>query len=115
MSLSQNLDQRLVGRWRNTQTYVSGDFTAATDTWFILNADGTYEYGHAKTGAGGMSGSMVTDRSDAETGQWRAEDKQLLLRGSSSNEWTNVARYYIDRDTLMLVYGNGNKKVWYRQ
>jgi hypothetical protein len=110
-----NIDQRLVGRWLNTETYVSGDVSFATDTWFILNADGTYEYGHKKTAGGGMAGSIVGERGDAETGHWRAEDKQLLLRDPSTGNWTPVARYALDGGTMMLTYGNGNKKIWYRQ
>lgn len=112
---SANLDQQLVGRWRNTETYVSGDFSAATDTWLILNADGTFEYGHGKTGAGGAAGSVVSGRGDATTGKWRSQDKMLMYQETGSSGWETFARYYVEGDTMMLTYGNGNKKIWNRQ
>jgi hypothetical protein len=109
------LDPGLVGRWRYTWTQTSGDFTAAVDTWLILNGDGTYEYGYSKGGAGGAAGSVVTDRGDATTGKWRAQDRLLQYQENGTGPWQTFARYYVEGDTMMLTYDDGSKKIWYRR
>jgi hypothetical protein len=113
--VSVQLDPQLVGRWRYTSTYVSGDFSAASDTWLILNPDGTFEYGYGRVGAGGSSASIVTDRGDAETGKWRAEDRVLMYQGTGSAAWQPFARYYVEGNNMMLTYDNGKRQVWERQ
>jgi hypothetical protein len=109
------LDRDLVGRWRYTWTAVSDDITAATDTWLILKADGTYEYGYSKGGAGGAGGSIITDRGDASTGKWRCENRILLYQEAGSSAWQGFARYYVEGEKMMLTYDDGSKKIWYRQ
>jgi hypothetical protein len=112
---SAQLDQRLVGRWLYTHTYVSGDFTAASDTWFILNADGTYQYGGGRAAAGGAGSSMVTDRANMETGRWRAEDKTLYAMPEGSSEWSVVGTYMVDDNNFLLKSGGGGKRIFSRQ
>ena len=113
--VSVHLDAQLVGRWRYTSTYVSGDFSAASDTWLILNPDGTFEYGYGRVGAGGSSASIVTDRGDAETGKWRIENRVLMYQDSGSTTWQPFARYYVEGNSMMLTYDNGKRQVWERQ
>ena len=114
--MKAELDPQLVGRWRFTSTYVSGEFSAASDTWFILSGDGTYAYGGGKVGAGDASASAVTGDGDFERGRWRAEDRILYLAtGDAGAPWQRLGRYYADGERMMLTYDNGNKKVWERQ
>src|SRR3954469_4474024 len=86
------IDQRLVGRWRHTGTYVSGDFTAAMDLWFVLNADGTFEYFKGGVAAGNSSSSLVNSgQGDVMRGKWRAESKTLFTRAEGS-DWRETGK-----------------------
>ena len=110
-SASAALDTRLVGRWRHTDTYVSGSFTAAIDLWFILKADGTYEYSKGSVAAGDSDTSLVNGgHGDVARGKWRAESKILYTCAEGSSEWRPVGRYLVDDGRFML-----GKVMWERQ
>jgi hypothetical protein len=108
-------DSRLVGYWRHTDSGRSGSFTYAVDTHFAFNEDGTYRYGDSKAGAGDASSTAVANGRKAEVGQWRTENKVLSLRPDGGPTWTSVGRYAVDSTHLMLIYKNGNKKIWERE
>jgi hypothetical protein len=110
-SSAASIDSRLIGRWRHTDTYVSGQFTAATDRWFVLNADGTYEYFKGKSAAGNAATTMVNSAAgDVAKGKWRAESKILYTCADGSDQWQAAGRYLIDEGRFMV-----NKVVWERQ
>jgi hypothetical protein len=105
------IDSRLIGRWRHTDTYVSGEFTAVVDRWFVLNADGTYEYFKGKAAAGNADTSMINGGGgDIAKGKWRAESKILYTSAEGSNEWQPAGRYLVDDGRFMV-----NRVVWERQ
>jgi len=106
-----DIDQRLVGRWRHTDAYVSGDFTTAVDLWFILKSDGTYEYFKGASAAGNSDASIVNaGRANVAKGKWRAESKLLYTSTEGSSEWQPAGRYLVDDGRFMV-----NKVVWQRQ
>src|SRR5690349_18457614 len=110
-SNSANLDQRLVGRWRHTDAYVSGSFTAAVDLWFILKSDGTYEYFKGAAAAGNSDTSLVNaGQGNVAKGKWRAESKILYTSADGSDQWQPAGRYLVDDGRFMI-----NKVVWERQ
>jgi len=108
---AENLDQRLVGRWRHTDTYVSGDFSAAMDLWFTLQSDGTYEYFKGAAAAANAETSLVNSaQGNVERGKWRAESKILYTSADGSGQWQPVGRYLVDDGRFMV-----NKVVWERR
>ena len=110
-SSASDIDQRLVGRWRHTDAYVSGDFTAAVDLWFILKSDGTYEYFKGAAAAGDSGTSLVNGgQGNAAKGKWRAESKILYTSAEGSSEWQPAGRYLVDDGRFMV-----NRVVWQRQ
>ena len=106
------LDPNLVGRWRYTNAYVSGDFSFATDYFMKINADGSLLYTDGRTAGGGPNSSIDSGDGDVYTVSWKAENKIIYL--NDGNGWQEYARYYQEGDNLMLTYGNGNKQVWER-
>jgi hypothetical protein len=110
-SNNAEIDQRLVGRWRHTDAYVSGDFSAAIDLWFILKSDGTYEYVKGAAAAGNSDTSLVNGgQGNVTKGKWRAESKILYTSAEGSSEWQPAGRYLVDDGRFMV-----NKVVWQRQ
>jgi len=103
-------DQNLVGTWRFTDSYVSGEFSFATD-WFIwFYADGTFKYSEGRTAGGGPDVSADTGAGDVGTATWKSENKSISL--DEGNGWQFYAKYYRENNYLMLTYGNGKKQVW---
>lgn len=109
---AEEIDRRLVGAWRHTDAYASGDFTAAVDDRLWLAVDGAYREGGAA--AAGDSGSSLVDREeDRADGEWRCEGKVLYLK-PEGGDWIAVARYSVDESHLLLRYSNGSQKIWER-
>ena len=105
------LDPRLVGRWRHTDAYVSGNFSAAIDEWLILDADGTYEYFKGGVAAGDCDSSLADDgHGDITTGKWSTESRILFTCPKGAGEWQQAGNYLADDGRFML-----NKVVWERQ
>jgi len=108
-----DLDARLVGTWRYTSTYVSGDFSVASDYTMIVNADGTYQYGDARIAGGGSSGTFDSGSGgDVTTGRVMTKNKQLFV--DEGYGWQLYASYMCDGARLLLTFQNGNKQIWER-
>jgi len=108
-----DLDARLVGTWRYTSTYVSGDFSVASDYTMIVNADGTYQYGDARIAGGGSSGTFDSGSGgDVTTGRVMTQNKQLFV--DEGYGWQFYANYMCDGAILLLTFQNGNKQIWER-
>lgn len=107
---SKNIDQRLVGNWRHTETYVSGQFSFATDYHMQLLADGTMYYSEGRTAGGGPDISADTGAGDVTRVSWKSENDMIYVNGGSG--WEYLARYYKENGSLLLTYGNGNKWIW---
>jgi hypothetical protein len=112
-SSSGELDDRLVGAWRHTQAYVSGDFSAAVDDYLWLDADGSYREG-GNAAAGDMGASMVTGEGEGANGAWKTADRVLYLMPAGAHEWYGVANYSVSESNLMFTFGDGEKKIWER-
>ncbi len=105
-----NLDQRLVGNWRYTDTYVSGTFSFATDYFMQFNPDGTMLWTDGRTAGGGPDISMDSGTGDVHSATWKIENKIIWLDGG--NGWEHYAKYYEEKGSLLLTFQNGNKQVW---
>ncbi|MDQ3015181.1 MAG: hypothetical protein M3R25_00425 [Bacteroidota bacterium] len=104
------LDQTLVGRWRYTDSYVSGDFSFATDWFMNINSDGSLLYTDGRTAGGGSNSSIDSGDGDVHEVSWKAENKIIYLNAGQG--WQEYARYYKEGNNLMLTYGSGSKQVW---
>lgn len=109
---SKNLDAALVGSWRRTESYVSGEFSFATDWHMLINADGTYQYGEGRTMGGGPSSSIDSGTGKTESGNWKTENQILFVH--DGNQWQQYARYYQENGNLMFTFANGKKQIWER-
>lgn len=107
-------DPRLVGRWRHTYARGGGGFSVAVDDWLILNADGTVSRDSNMAG-GGDDGSFSSRRTGPKpAGRWKTDNKVLYI-APEGGEFRPLARYAVDRENMLLTYGNGNKTIYDRQ
>lgn len=106
-------DPQLVGRWRHTDTYVSGDFSAATDKFLTILPDGSYRIGEGTFAGGTGDVSGVSSGGDVVTGRWRTQGNIIYIQEGGSG-WEPYARYYIERGTLMFTFANGKRQLWDR-
>jgi hypothetical protein len=110
------IDPALVGQWRKTDSYTSGDFSAASEANIALLADGTYRYGPSKLYGGGDAGSFGSESGGGgERGRWRTANRILYVFDAASGQWSAYARYYVEGNSALLTYGNGKKEVWERR
>ncbi|MGB3081245.1 MAG: hypothetical protein WBB31_19340 [Saprospiraceae bacterium] len=107
-----SLDQRLTGKWRYTSTYVSGDFTTATDYFISFESNGIAKYTDGRTAGGNMSGSFDSGSSDVHQASWKAENRNLYF--DYGGGWQLHAHYAVDENNLMFTLQNGDKQVWER-
>ena len=105
-------DQRLVGSWRFTDSYISGQFSFATDYHMEIHADGNFFYGKGRTMGGGPDSSIDSGESGYDQGSWKTENGSLYVHDGT--DWHFYAKYYQEGNSLMLTYQNGNKQVWER-
>jgi len=116
------IDKRFVGVWRNTETYVSGGFSAVTETYLVLAADGTCGRG-TKLSASDytydssddlVSSASAGSDSDMLQGRWSMSGKTLkLMFPGGVEEYAAYAEGAPGGQTLMLTAG-GKRKIWYQ-
>jgi hypothetical protein len=110
------VDPALVGHWRKSESYTSGDFSAASESNIYLLADGTYRLGASKLYGGGDAGSFGSEGGGGgETGRWRTAGRILYVFDAASGQWSAYARYYVEGNSALLTYGNGKREVWERR
>lgn len=117
---ASELDNRLIGSWEHTETYISGTFSSVSQFFMHLKADGTYMYGNGRVMAGGDNafGSASADTGnsgDYERGFWKASGGVIYVMEQGGNQWHPYSGYYIEGTTLMLKFNNGSKQIWYKQ
>ncbi len=103
-------DHNLLGTWRYTESYVSGDFSFATDWFLWVNSDGSFQYSDGRTAGGGSNSSIDSGDGDVHNAKWKTENKSIFVDGGSG--WQFYAKYYKENNNLMLTFGNGKKQVW---
>ncbi|MBK9981530.1 MAG: hypothetical protein IPP15_03740 [Saprospiraceae bacterium] len=103
-------DQSLLGTWRYTESYVSGDFSFATDWFLWVNADGSFQYSDGRTAGGGSNSSIDSGNGDVHNAKWKTENKSIFV--DDGNGWQFYAKYYKEDNNLMLTFGNGKRQVW---
>jgi hypothetical protein len=110
------VDPALVGHWRKSESYTSGDFSAASESNIYLLPDGTYRFGASKLYGGGDAGSFGSEGGGGgEQGRWRTANRVLYVLDAASGQWSAYARYYVEGNSALLTYGNGKREVWERR
>jgi hypothetical protein len=106
-------NQRLVGNWRYTETYVSDGYSFVSDQFLTISADGTMEIrnGGAAGGGGGFTWEQTAD-DQAVTCEWRTQGNIIEVRGDG-RDWTPMAEYEISGNTLMTT-SQGERQLWER-
>jgi len=74
----------LVGKWCYVSNVYANDGGRASDTCFVLNADGTYQY-HSETSSSGQYGSSASQSDDS--GTWQATDTTLTAHSRSGQTY----------------------------
>lgn len=110
------LDTRLQGRWRSSQSYTSGEFTAVSEEFIEFSADGRCAYGGGRVMAGDAGTSGDSGRGSLTPCEWQAGQKQLQLR-EPGGPWRAAGRYDLDveRGVLLQYLPDGSRRLWYRQ
>ncbi|MEO6133186.1 MAG: hypothetical protein ABIQ02_15195 [Saprospiraceae bacterium] len=103
-------DPSLVGNWRHTESYVSGEFSFATDWQMQINPDGSFIYSEGRTAGGGPDASMDSGDGKVERGNWKSEKRVMWI--SDGSGWQAYAEYYRENNYLMFTFNNGKKQVW---
>jgi len=116
MNNNQQLDPALIGFWRYTDSYTSGDFSMVTEKYMEVRADGTYSYGNGKVAGGGNSGTFDSGSpGNVITGRWKTQNGIIYIDEGGFGYWVPYSGYYVEGNTLMLKFENGSKEIWHRQ
>lgn len=105
-------DQRLIGSWRHTESYTSGEFSMVSEWYMQINPDGTYRYGDSKTMGGDAGSSFDSGQGGASTGQWKTSNKIVYI--NEGYGWQPYANYIIDGYSMMFKFNDGSKQLWER-
>ena len=104
------LDPRLIGGWRHTDTYVSGDFGAVSEWYMQLHADGTYRYGDGQMMGGDSNTSFDSGQGSASTGRWKTEKDVVYI--NEGHGWQPYATFIVDSESMLFKFSDGSKQLW---
>lgn len=107
-------DPRLIGGWRNSQSYSSGEFSITSEFTMEFRADGTYvEYeGRVAGGIGGVGGDTGPGSGQMQL-YWRSENG-MLFGGNHPDQLQPFARYQVDASSLLIMPQNGERAFYSR-
>jgi hypothetical protein len=106
-------DRSLIGGWRNTESYTSGDFGMVSEIYMNISADGTYTYGDGQIAGGDYNTSFESGgNSGHSTGQWKTENQHVYI--NEGYGWQRYARYYVEGNSMLFTFDDGTKQLWER-
>lgn len=110
-SSNEQRDPYLVGGWRHTETFSSGEFGTVSEWYMTINQDGSYVYGDAQIAGGGDGYSFNSgEGSGNETGRWKTENSMIYI--NEGYGWQAYARYYIEGSSMLFTFEDGSKQLW---
>jgi hypothetical protein len=112
-----NLDERVIGSWRKTNAYVSGNFSVVSEKYMQLFADGKFLFGNGRVVGGSNSGSFDSGGNTNTTrGNWKTQNTNLYYMASGTSKWEVYGHYVFVQEgsTMAIVFENGNKEFWER-
>lgn len=106
-------DRTLIGGWRNTESYTSGDFGMVSEIYMNIMADGTFTYGDGQIAGGDYNTSFDSGgNSGHSTGQWKTENQHVYI--NEGYGWQRYARYYVEGNSMLFTFDDGTKQLWER-
>ncbi len=99
------VDPRLAGRYRHTDSQYSDGFSMATDTHLLLDSNGRFSWSSETAGSFGSS------QSGPEYGRWFVANNQLCLNFDSGSRM--VQPFELSADSLFLPQ-EGHYRLWTR-
>lgn len=105
LSGAGQVDQRLVGSYRHTESNYSDGFSMATDTHMHLGSDGRFSWSSETAGSFGSS------RTGPVYGRWSVEDGQLCLYFDDGSRYREP--FELSSDSLFLPQ-QGHYRLWTR-
>lgn len=107
-------DPVLVGRWRQTESMTSGDFTGVVQTFMSILPDGSFQYGDGRFVGGGPGIGGSSGGGDVSVGEWRTENSVVYIREPGQPNWSPFARYHVEGARLLFTFGDGSRQLWSR-
>lgn len=106
-------DQNLVGGWRHTESYTSGEFSMVSEWYMNIYKNGSYTYGDGQV-AGGDDGYSFDSGQDGSSsrGEWKTENAIIYINEGAG--WQPYAGYYVAGNSLMFKFNDGSKQLWER-
>jgi hypothetical protein len=105
---AEQRDQRLVGRWRYTETAIE-----VTDYWLFLNPDGTFRWGDRKHSGGEYWEGGWTSEGAVE-GRWRTVGRAIYILPDGTKTWQLYAHYEVNESAMLLKHPDGSQLLWQR-
>jgi len=112
-AIAGNLDSKLIGAWRHTHVYGSGEFSGVVEDELWLNADGTYREG-GNAAVGDSNNSMITGPGPGVSGRWMTQDRVLYVMPTGSNTWQMWSAYVCDGPRMLFKFSKSHSKIWQR-
>lgn len=106
-------DPRLIGVWR-TEVIVSDPVQSFSQDLFLeFRADGVMLQRMGGGVFGGPDGSVTGAGGEVEQAAWRSVGDQIHLR-IQNHPWAQLGTFYVEGPSLLLMYFDGDRKVWTR-
>lgn len=107
------LDPQLFGRWRRTNTMVSGGASFVSDKHLVVRPDGTYTLSSGGAAGGNGSVSATVGGGGGASGRWRVRGD--IVEISEGGPFQPYARYYVEGNDLMFTFGDESREIWERR
>jgi hypothetical protein len=108
-------DPRLVGIWATQVLMNTPGGNMATQLFMEIRADGTLvDMGSRSMGGLPGIGMETGAEGGGETVAWRTQGNVLQVSYAGS-QWAPLAQFEVSGNRLLLVYYDGDRKLWYRQ
>lgn len=106
-------DPNMVGQWRHTSTYVSGDFSTVSEEYLLLKADGSCFWA-SKFMGGGAAGTFDAGGSGQweHKGRWSVEGRTLTMRWEAGG--VEVKHLTRSGNSFMWKISKSKNKLWER-
>lgn len=106
-------DPALIGGWRHTESYTSGEFSMVSEWYMNIYLDGSYTYGDGQVAGGDAStGFESGGNSGNSRGQWKTENAVVYI--NEGYGWQPYAKYFIQGSSLMFTFNDGSRQLWER-
>lgn len=105
----------LVGVWSTQVNMVSEVGSIATELVMEFRADGVLiDHGSRSMASFPDAGLDTGSTQRGEAAYWRTRD-DILEVSYDGSQWAQLARFGVDATRLLLVYYDGDRKLWYRR